>query len=140
MEELIRLKKAAKGEFAYALSKNLLKTISNLSMEVMSLNQMSLKDGEVPGGDARAFMSSVDGMIKDKLKEINNYKASTCLLPNLVDKLRELVKVLLGELAVVLADGLTELGLLLGEERVEVLEFGVELRDTQHFHGFYFDL
>ena len=45
-DDLIKLKRAAKGEFAYALSKNLLKTISNLSMEVMSLNQMALKDGE----------------------------------------------------------------------------------------------
>lgn len=45
-DEIIRVKKAAKGEFAYALSKNLLKTISNLSMEVMNLNQMSLRDGE----------------------------------------------------------------------------------------------
>ena len=45
-DDLIKIKKAAKGEFAYALSKNLLKTISNLSMEVMSLNQMALKDGE----------------------------------------------------------------------------------------------
>ena len=89
MEELIRLKKAAKGEFAYALSKNLLKTISNLSMEVMSLNQMSLKDGEVPEGDARAFMSSVDGMIKDKLKEINNYKASLMSVTGKEDKRRK---------------------------------------------------
>lgn len=31
-EEMIRVKKAAKAEFAYALSKNLLKTISNLSI------------------------------------------------------------------------------------------------------------
>ena len=31
-EELIKIKRAAKGEFAYALSKNLLKTISNLSL------------------------------------------------------------------------------------------------------------
>lgn len=37
-EELIRIKKVAKSEFAFSLSKNLLKTISNLSMEVMSLN------------------------------------------------------------------------------------------------------
>jgi len=29
---LIKVKKAAKGEFTYALSKNLLKTISNLSL------------------------------------------------------------------------------------------------------------
>ncbi len=45
-DEIIKVKKAAKGEFAYALSKNLLKTISNLSLEVMNLNQMSLRDGE----------------------------------------------------------------------------------------------
>lgn len=45
--DMIKIKKAAKGEFSYALSKNLLKTISNLSMEVMSLNQISLNDNEV---------------------------------------------------------------------------------------------
>ena len=37
-EELVRIKKVAKSEFAFSLSKNLLKTISNLSMEVMTLN------------------------------------------------------------------------------------------------------
>ena len=42
-EELIRVKKLVKSEFAYKLSKNMLKTISNLSMEVMNLNQVSLK-------------------------------------------------------------------------------------------------
>ena len=42
-EELIRIKKLVKSEFAYKLSKNMLKTISNLSMEVMNLNQVSLK-------------------------------------------------------------------------------------------------
>jgi uncharacterized membrane protein len=45
-DEMIKIKRAAKGEFAFALSKNLLKSISNLSLEVMSLNQMALKDGE----------------------------------------------------------------------------------------------
>jgi uncharacterized membrane protein len=45
-DDMIKVKRAAKGEFAFALSKNLLKTISNLSLEVMSLNQMSLRDGE----------------------------------------------------------------------------------------------
>jgi len=43
---MIKVKRAAKGEFTFALSKNLLKTISNLSLEVMSLNQISLRDGE----------------------------------------------------------------------------------------------
>lgn len=42
---MIKIKRAAKGEFAYVLSKNLLKTISNLSLEIMSLSQMNLKDG-----------------------------------------------------------------------------------------------
>lgn len=76
VDDIIRLKRAAKGEFAYALSKNLLKTISNLSMEVMSLNQMSLREGEVPEGDTNAFMSQVDSMVKGKIKEINSYKAT----------------------------------------------------------------
>jgi hypothetical protein len=31
-EDLIKVKKAAKSEFSYALSKNLMKTISNLSL------------------------------------------------------------------------------------------------------------
>lgn len=31
-DEIIKVKKAAKGQFAFALSKNLLKTISNLSL------------------------------------------------------------------------------------------------------------
>ena len=86
VDELITIKKAAKGEFAYALSKNLLKTISSLSMEVMSLNQMSLRDGEVPEGDTRAFMSSVDSMIKDKLKEISTYKANLMSVTGKEDK------------------------------------------------------
>lgn len=42
-EELIRVKRLLKSEFAYKLSKNMLKTISNLSLEVMNLNQVSLK-------------------------------------------------------------------------------------------------
>ncbi len=37
-EELIKIKKLAKSEFAFSLSRNFLKTISNLSMEVMQLN------------------------------------------------------------------------------------------------------
>lgn len=37
-EEQIQIKRNAKAEFSYSLSRNLLKTISNLSMEVMSLH------------------------------------------------------------------------------------------------------
>jgi hypothetical protein len=42
-EDLIAIKKNAKAEFSYSLSRNLLKTISNLSMEVISLNQVVIK-------------------------------------------------------------------------------------------------
>jgi len=56
---MIKLKRAAKGEFAFALSKNLLKTISNLSLEVMSLNQMGMKDGECDEGETKKFMKTV---------------------------------------------------------------------------------
>jgi len=37
-EDLIAIKRNAKAEFSYSLSRNLLKTISNLSMEVITLN------------------------------------------------------------------------------------------------------
>jgi hypothetical protein len=60
---MIKLKRAAKGEFAFALSKNLLKSISNLSLEVMSLNQMALRDGESDENETRKFMKSVDNVI-----------------------------------------------------------------------------
>ena len=73
-DEIIRVKKAAKGEFAYALSKNLLKTISNLSLEVMNLNQMTLKDGEWAEDETNKFMSEVDTVIKDKLMKVREYR------------------------------------------------------------------
>lgn len=71
---MIKVKRAAKGEFAFALSKNLLKTISNLSLEVMSLNQMSLRDGECDENETRKFMQSVDSVINDKLSKVREYK------------------------------------------------------------------
>ena len=64
------MKRAAKGEFAFALSKNLLKTISNLSLEVMSLNQMSLRDGECDENETKKFMQSVDSVINEKLGKV----------------------------------------------------------------------
>lgn len=69
-DDIIRVKKAAKGEFAYALSKNLLKSISNLSMEVMNLNQMSLRDGEWAENSTKDFMLEVDTVIKEKLMKV----------------------------------------------------------------------
>ena len=67
---MIKVKRAAKGEFAFALSKNLLKTISNLSLEVMSLNQMSLRDGECDENETKKFMKSVDSVINEKLSKV----------------------------------------------------------------------
>lgn len=73
-DEIIKVKKAAKGEFAYALSKNLLKSISNLSLEVMNLNQMSLRDGEWSEESTNKFMKEVDSVIKDKLSKVREYR------------------------------------------------------------------
>lgn len=70
----MKIKKAAKGEFAFALSKNLLKTISNLSLEVMSLNQMSLRDGESDENETKKFMKTVDSVITEKLSKVREYK------------------------------------------------------------------
>ena len=71
---MIKVKRAAKGEFAFALSKNLLKTISNLSLEVMSLNQMSLRDGECDENETKVFMKTVDNVISEKLGKVREYK------------------------------------------------------------------
>lgn len=75
-DDMVKVKRAAKGEFAFALSKNLLKTISNLSLEVMSLNQMSLKDGESDEQETRRFMKTVDSVISEKLSKVREYKQS----------------------------------------------------------------
>lgn len=64
------MKKVAKGEFAFALSKNLLKSISNLSLEVMNLNQMALRDGEWSEEGTNNFMRQVDTVIKEKIIKV----------------------------------------------------------------------
>ena len=71
---MIKVKRAAKGQFAFALSKNLLKTISNLSLEVMSLNQMSLRDGEADENETKKFMKTMDNVISQKLSKVKEYK------------------------------------------------------------------
>ena len=71
---MIKVKRAAKGEFAFALSKNLLKSICNLSLEVMSLNQMTLRDGECDENETKKFMKSVNGVISEKLNKVKEYK------------------------------------------------------------------
>ena len=43
LDEEIYTSKLARKEFSFNLSRNILKTISNLSLDVVSLNQFSLK-------------------------------------------------------------------------------------------------
>lgn len=75
-DQVVRVKRAAKGEFAYALSKNLLRTISNLSLEVMSLNQLSLNEGEANEEETHRFLQQVDAIIAQKLHKVRQFKES----------------------------------------------------------------
>ena len=43
IERLIKIRRKARMEFSFSMSKNLLKTISNLSLEVMNLNQTTFR-------------------------------------------------------------------------------------------------
>lgn len=54
----------------------MLKSISNLSLEVMSLNQMALRDGETDESETRKFMKSVNDVISEKLSKVKSYKQS----------------------------------------------------------------
>lgn len=67
VEEEILRKRQARKEFSFNLSRNLLKTISNLSMEVVSLNQYAIKDKEMANE-----LESANILIKQKLKGIWN--------------------------------------------------------------------
>jgi hypothetical protein len=52
-----------------------MKTISNLSLEVMSLNQVSLKDGECENNsENEMFMREVDKIVDQKFRKVNEYK------------------------------------------------------------------
>lgn len=67
-EELIQIKRNAKNEFAYSMNRDILKTISNLSMEMMTLSQVSLKDNLPENTDNLIFMDKLRTMIDSKLK------------------------------------------------------------------------
>jgi hypothetical protein len=73
-DDLIKIKKAAKGEFAYALNRDLLKTISNLSLEVISLNQVVLKDQNQDRQQTAAFMDEINRLLQSKFDKINEYR------------------------------------------------------------------
>lgn len=62
-ENQIAKKRQARKEFSFNLSRNLLKTISNLSMEVVSLNQFAIKDKEI-GNE----LENINAQVKQKLK------------------------------------------------------------------------
>ena len=52
-----------------------MKTISNLSLEVMSLNQVSLKDEECENSSGNEmFMREVDKIVDQKFRKVNEYK------------------------------------------------------------------
>lgn len=74
VEEEILRKRQARKEFSFNLSRNLLKTISNLSMEVVSLNQYAIKDKEMANE-----LESANILIKQKLKELENIKITITL-------------------------------------------------------------
>ncbi|CAK56313.1 unnamed protein product (macronuclear) [Paramecium tetraurelia] len=73
-EEQIQIKKNAKAEFSYNLSRNLLKTISNLSMEVMSLHQVTIKDNQINNDENTKFLKEVNGLIQTKMNSIQQFK------------------------------------------------------------------
>jgi len=47
-------------------------------MEVMSLNQMSLKDGEADERETKKFMKEVDTVIQQKLTKVREFKNTVC--------------------------------------------------------------
>lgn len=47
-----------------------------MSLEVMSLNQMSLRDGEADENETKRFMKTVDVIITEKLSKVREYKKS----------------------------------------------------------------
>ncbi|KAM3147340.1 hypothetical protein pb186bvf_000591 [Paramecium bursaria] len=73
-EDQIQIKKNAKAEFSYSLSRNLLKTISNLSMEVMSLNQVTIRDNQIQNDDNSKFLKDLNSVIQTKLQNVNNIR------------------------------------------------------------------
>lgn len=74
VEDEILRKRQARKEFSYNLSRNLLKTISNLSMEVVSLNQYAIKDKDMANE-----LEAQNILIKQKLKDLENIKISITL-------------------------------------------------------------
>jgi hypothetical protein len=63
VEDQILKKRQARKEFSFNLSRNLLKTISNLSMEVVSLNQFAIKDKELSNE-----LDQINLQVKQRLK------------------------------------------------------------------------
>jgi len=65
-EKLLRIKQNAKAEFAYNLQRNLMKSISNLSVEVIAINQMVLKDQRIDNSQTQKFLDHVSKVVGEK--------------------------------------------------------------------------
>jgi hypothetical protein len=92
LDELVKKKRVAKAEFSYSLSKSLLKTISNLSMEVMNLNQINVKgtcsnrhslirhlDKVIDLNPTQNYLSNLNEVLRGKFAEIEALKANAAL-------------------------------------------------------------
>jgi len=74
VEDQIQRKRQSRKEFSFNLSRNLLKTISNLSMEVVSLNQYAIRDKEITND-----LDQINMQIKQKLKNIEGLELKVTL-------------------------------------------------------------
>jgi len=74
VEDQIQRKRQSRKEFSFNFSRNLLKTISNLSMEVVSLNQYAIRDKEITND-----LDQINMQIKQKLKNIEGLELKVTL-------------------------------------------------------------
>jgi len=83
-DDEIYTRRLARKEFSFNLSRNLLKTISNLSMDVVSLNQYSIKDKETS-----ADLDLMNQTIKAKLKELDKVKLIVQVEEDVVEEVQQ---------------------------------------------------
>jgi len=84
MDDEIYNRRLARKEFSFNLSRNLLKTISNLSMDVVSLNQYSIKDKETS-----TELDLMNATIKAKLKELDKFKLTVQVEEEVVEEIQQ---------------------------------------------------
>eukprot|EP01017_Pseudomicrothorax_dubius_P036302 TRINITY_DN5187_c0_g1_i1.p1 TRINITY_DN5187_c0_g1~~TRINITY_DN5187_c0_g1_i1.p1 ORF type:complete len:273 (+),score=52.33 TRINITY_DN5187_c0_g1_i1:78-896(+) len=74
LEDSIKRKRLAKQEFTFQLSKSLLKTISNLSMEVINLNQVNVKDKMSDLNLTNNYMDQLNNILASKMNEVEQLR------------------------------------------------------------------